>query len=438
LTEKEEELKKSIEENLENKDYNFLRGDYFYMSTIFKKQNKQIERLRYLFLTLYIDFSGMGNQNYVDRYEKIKRVFKINIWQEIDFVRKKLNINDDTILKIFDETIAKYAVPLPFTYFDVETIRKIISDKLNEEEEEDLFKKYDPLHVNPDLRSANYKVELKKGHALDTLPENYVLLDVETTGLNPKVDNIIEVGCIKIKNGKEFGRYKSIIKTPIELSGKIKKMTGLTNEILNKAPEMETIAPRLWAFLKDEVVVGHNINFDIQFLYIAFFETLGKVFDNDYFDTLKLFKTEYPQFKSHSLENICDELNICASHHRAMVDCLIVKEILDRIQKRRNDDEITIIKEDLTAELASKFALKLIKSIDSEDYDSFEPVLKFCDDLIDNDLATAKLCKKCGDIFEKFEDYEAAISFYNAAMDIDPELNYYKKIEKLEKKAYNF
>ena len=93
MEEKIEELQQSIRENEENKDYEFLRGNYARLSFLLKKQGNQIERLRYLLLSIYMDLSGMSNRNTVEDYEKLKRAFGIGIWKDISTIKKILSNN---------------------------------------------------------------------------------------------------------------------------------------------------------------------------------------------------------------------------------------------------------------------------------------------------------------------------------------------------------
>ena len=280
------------------------------------------------------------------------------------------------------------------------------------------------------------------GKKLNCIPENYTIIDLEITGINSNTHEIIEIACIKIHHGEEVDKFESIIKPSKSISKRITQLTGITNEMVANAPAFCEIAQEIWNFLSDEIIVAHNANFDINFLYNNFLKTLNLKFSNDFVDTLPLCRKVY-NFESYKLEYISEKLNITSEHHRAMADCLILKEIINdmitKIIKSKLNIEIPIYKlESLGAESASKYAMNLVKSIREDDYETFESVLNFCNELLEKDLATVKLCKKMASICEKFEEYDEAISFYESAMDIDPELDYYKKIERLEKKLYNF
>lgn len=135
--------------------------------------------------------------------------------------------------------------------------------------------------------------ERKKGKSLLKIPTDYTVVDIETTGYCQRYCNIIEVGCIKYRAGKETAQYNTLIKPPKNnvgeyVDGYIESLTGITNEMLNSAPTFDNVAKDLWQFIKGELLVGHNVNFDINFLY----DTLSSfnsawVLNNDFVDTLK-------------------------------------------------------------------------------------------------------------------------------------------------------
>lgn len=172
------------------------------------------------------------------------------------------------------------------------------------------------------------KNEKQIGHPLNNLPNDYTIVDLETSGLIPKFHHIVEVGCIKYRAGKEVARFETLIKPPIKIAEKATSINGITNEMLMYAPTFETVADDLWEFLKDEVIVGHNITFDIAFLHKNFLNALNQPFANDYVDTLELSRRHFPHLKSYSLENLCKQFQIATQSHRAVSDCLAVADII--------------------------------------------------------------------------------------------------------------
>ncbi len=166
-----------------------------------------------------------------------------------------------------------------------------------------------------------------KGKRIESTPRNYVVVDIETTGINHFVDDIIEIGAVRYIEGKEVDRFSTLIKSEKILSKKIVELTGITDELLQTSGiEKETAIRELYSYLKnDEIVLGHNFaSFDFYFLDDAYNEVLGIPFCYDFVDTLYLAKEMLPGHCSCSLASLSQEYNIdysCA--HRAVEDCVI-------------------------------------------------------------------------------------------------------------------
>lgn len=118
--------------------------------------------------------------------------------------------------------------------------------------------------------------------------------------------------------------------------------TGITNETLEEAPKFEEVAKTIWEFIKDEIIVGHNVNFDINFLYDIFAEFNSTwILKNDFVDTLRLARRVLPELEHHRLEDLDAYFGIGISHHRSIPDCettnIVLKEIGELV-KRNNID----------------------------------------------------------------------------------------------------
>ncbi len=166
----------------------------------------------------------------------------------------------------------------------------------------------------------------QKGKSLIEAPESFVVLDIETTGYSPEWDYIIEVGAIKYENGIEITRFSSLIQPPSSdneyIDSYITELTGITNEMLSSAPTIESVLPELYDFLGDSIIIGHNVNFDINFLYDSFEEFLGKSLSNDFVDTMRLSRNIHPEEKHHRLSDLCKKYELdYSSAHRSIKDC---------------------------------------------------------------------------------------------------------------------
>ena len=141
----------------------------------------------------------------------------------------------------------------------------------------------------------------QKGKSLLEFPTSYVAIDIETTGLDPHFDEIIELAAIRIQDGIETDRFQSLVNPECEINEFIEDLTGITNAMLAEAPTLETALPQFLAFVGKEVVVGHNVNFDINFLYDRAENLNLGPFSNDFVDTMRISRKLYPDLKHHTL-----------------------------------------------------------------------------------------------------------------------------------------
>lgn len=169
----------------------------------------------------------------------------------------------------------------------------------------------------------------KKGKSLIAFPDSFIVLDIETTGLNSTFCEIIEVSALKVDNGNIIEKFSTLIKPDDEVEDFITELTGITNEMLETAPKFQDIEKDLRNFLGNEIIVGHNVNFDINFLYDNFSEPLT----NNFVDTMRISRKILPELTHHRLKDLSDYYKIDYSKaHRAEQDCLITFECLKRLK----------------------------------------------------------------------------------------------------------
>lgn len=122
---------------------------------------------------------------------------------------------------------------------------------------------------------------------------SFVAFDVETTGLSPQNDRIIEFGAVKYAGGKEIDRFQSLVDPRMDVSPFITSLTGITNEELRSAPGLREILPEFMRFLGGLPVAAHNASFDKGFLERACAQ-LGLELKNTFYDTLRLSRRILP------------------------------------------------------------------------------------------------------------------------------------------------
>ena len=162
-----------------------------------------------------------------------------------------------------------------------------------------------------------------KGKSLLTLPEDYVVMDLETTGLDPRFDEIIEVACIRYRSHQEVGRFVSFVHPEDAISSFITDLTGITDEMVKDAPPIEDVLPRFRAFIDGDIVIGHNVDFDINFLYDTSIKLGLDPFSNDFIDTLRISRRLYREWTDHKLSTLIRNLEVGDTvEHRALSDSI--------------------------------------------------------------------------------------------------------------------
>lgn len=159
---------------------------------------------------------------------------------------------------------------------------------------------------------------------------NYCVLDLETTGLSCIKNEIIEVGILKVRNNEIVGRYSKLVKPKAKVSKKITEITGITNEMLEDMPVIEEIIIDILQFIGDDIIIGHNVLFDLGFIS----SVIEMDLPNMYIDTVWLSKNTYPELKRYRLSDLTNYLGIYTNTHRAIDDCIATKELYDDIKKR--------------------------------------------------------------------------------------------------------
>ena len=156
----------------------------------------------------------------------------------------------------------------------------------------------------------------------------YVVVDVETTGLNTRTDKITEIGAVRIENGAETGEFSMLIDPQLPIPEKVTQLTGITNAMVSGQPTIEQVIDDFEAFCEGAVLVAHNAAFDTTFFRRAFADA-GKSFDYPVMDTLALCRNYYRTMKTHKLGQICKELGISlVGAHRAVNDARATGKVM--------------------------------------------------------------------------------------------------------------
>ncbi|MBO5065851.1 MAG: 3'-5' exonuclease [Clostridia bacterium] len=182
-----------------------------------------------------------------------------------------------------------------------------------------------------------FKCKTKKqdpdlGCGIIAFPENYTVIDLETTGLNPKSDLIIEFAAIKVRENKVVDTFQSLCDPGFPIPPLITGITGISDEMVRNCPNPRSVLPDFLRFADEDFVVGHNVLFDVRFIAQS-----ADIFKNDYIDTMKIFRKLHPTLPHHRLS---DMVNFYGKHnesaHRALSDCFATQACFNAMKNEVN------------------------------------------------------------------------------------------------------
>lgn len=177
------------------------------------------------------------------------------------------------------------------------------------------------------------RLSQKKDKAPNSISE-YVVIDIETTGLNDN-DKIIELGALKIKEGEITEQLSQLIKCEGKLSDEIVKLTGITNEMLEA--EGENLYNGLKMFINfcgKSKLVGYNVRFDMDFLQRECKANSFEQITNELIDVMKIVKRKNSDISGYSLASVAEYYKIdYLKKHRALEDCLATYRIFEKLNE---------------------------------------------------------------------------------------------------------
>ena len=167
----------------------------------------------------------------------------------------------------------------------------------------------------------------EKGKSLLAATEDFVAIDIETTGLSPMFDNMIELAAVRYRRGEIVEEFSQLVNPGYEIDEFITELTGITNEMLAGQPPLEDVLPAYLQFIGDSILVGHNVNFDVNFLYDACTDLDLPPLKNDFVDTMRIARRMYKDLPNHKLDTVLAALNLRQrDQHRAKDDAVLTAE----------------------------------------------------------------------------------------------------------------
>jgi DNA polymerase-3 subunit alpha (Gram-positive type) len=200
-------------------------------------------------------------------------------------------------------------------------------------------------------------VENDKGQ---TLNDSFVVFDIETTGFGPVKDAIIEIGAVKVIDGKITEKYSTFVNPDRPIPYEIEKLTGIKDEMVLPYPKIDTILPEFLAFCEGCCLVAHNAGFDVGFIHQKA-KDLGITTDFTVIDTVGMARALLPNLSRFKLNTVAKELGVSLeNHHRAVDDAGATAEIFVKFVEMLKTREITTLAK---LDELSKAAPEVIKKL---------------------------------------------------------------------------
>ena len=182
----------------------------------------------------------------------------------------------------------------------------------------------------------------KKGKHLDRYVPDYVIFDLETTGVSPQQDEVVEIAALRVRGGKVEAEFSQLVNPRMPIPYGASKVNGITDDMVAGKPVFSEVLPEFLDFAGKDVLAGHNIHsFDMQFIYRDAERYLGRIPENDCVDTLVMARAALPNLRHRRLTDLAAYYGISTDGaHRALQDCRMNQQIFERLSKETFETRI--------------------------------------------------------------------------------------------------
>ncbi len=164
---------------------------------------------------------------------------------------------------------------------------------------------------------------------------DYVVFDLETTGISWSEDAIVEISALKVKNAVITDRFSTLVNPQRSIPYHAYKVHGISDQMVADAPCLKEALTGFLDFIGEDVLVGHNIaSFDLKFIYRDVQQLFGRTVTNNYIDTLYMARSCLPQLSHHRLTDLADYFQLdTQGAHRALWDCTMNQACYEKMAK---------------------------------------------------------------------------------------------------------
>lgn len=178
----------------------------------------------------------------------------------------------------------------------------------------------------------------------DLADVSFVVLDLETTGARPGKDKITEIGAVRLEGLAEVRTFQSLVNPLRRIPPRIVELTGITQNMVARAPCLEDVVPPLLDFMTGAILVGHNVSFDLSFLDYELARIQGKKPGREAIDTLRLSRRLAPGLPNHRLGTVAEALGSPETpDHRALADAKATAHVFSTLVGRLQEKQVTTL-----------------------------------------------------------------------------------------------
>ena len=183
-----------------------------------------------------------------------------------------------------------------------------------------------------DVSKRRHGSRSRSGDRKRKIPEIYVVLDIETTGLDPERDEIIEIGALRVIDGQVEDSFSTLVRCEQQVPREITGLTGISQADVDEGMRLEEAVNSLLRFVRTYPLVMHNAEFDMDFIDVALERFDIDSLENKYYDTIALAKKKKIGSRGYRLGDLCSSVGIVVhERHRAIADCELTKELFERL-----------------------------------------------------------------------------------------------------------
>lgn len=168
---------------------------------------------------------------------------------------------------------------------------------------------------------------------------DYVIFDLETTGISCTSDEVVEISAVKVEGGVVVDEFTTLVNPGRPIPYQATSVHGITNEMVENSPMFREALADFNDFIGDSVIIGHNIHtFDMKFIQRDAQKYFGKYIGNDYIDTLEIARLYLPELPGRSLVELADHYGIGSQGaHRALNDCLMNQQVFECLRREMDN-----------------------------------------------------------------------------------------------------